>query len=55
MIEKAASTPTQVRDEAMLKVFAGADATQLLDSQASWHRRKMPELIEELNRSHSSP
>ncbi len=38
------AAPPQIRDEAMLKVFAGADPEPLLASRAGWHRAKLEEL-----------
>jgi DNA-binding PadR family transcriptional regulator len=37
-------TPPQMRDEAILKVFAGGDPTALLEPRRSWHREKLAEL-----------
>ena len=34
----------QLRDEAMLKVFAGADPGPLLDERIAWHQAKLEEL-----------
>ncbi len=36
--------PPQIRDEAMLKVFAGADPQAFLEPRRSWHREKLAEL-----------
>lgn len=36
--------PPQLRDEAMLKVFAGGDPTGLVESRLTWHRAKLEEL-----------
>ncbi len=36
--------PPQVRDEAVLKVFAGADPGPLLEAREAWHREKLTEL-----------
>lgn len=36
--------PPQVRDEAVLKVFAGADPGPLLEAREAWHREKLAEL-----------
>jgi DNA-binding PadR family transcriptional regulator len=36
--------PPQVRDEAVLKVFAGADPGPLLKAREAWHREKLAEL-----------
>jgi DNA-binding PadR family transcriptional regulator len=38
------AAPPQVRDEAMLKAFAGADPEPLLAARADWHRAKLAEL-----------
>lgn len=39
-----ATSPPQLRDEGMLKVFAGADPRPILDERAGWHRAKLAEL-----------
>jgi PadR family transcriptional regulator AphA len=36
--------PPQMRDEAVLKVFAGADPWTMLEIRESWHREKLAEL-----------
>jgi DNA-binding PadR family transcriptional regulator len=36
--------PPQLRDELMLKVFAGADPGPLLEPRIAWHRAKLEEL-----------
>lgn len=36
--------PSQYRDEAMLKVFAGADPQAAFAGRANWHRAKLAEL-----------
>lgn len=36
--------PSQYRDEAMLKVFAGADPAAAFAGRADWHRAKLAEL-----------
>lgn len=36
--------PPQLRDEAALKVFAGADPWPLLEARETWHREKLAEL-----------
>jgi PadR family transcriptional regulator, regulatory protein AphA len=41
--------PPQLRDEAILKVFAGADPDALHDSREAWHREKLVELRGYLN------
>jgi PadR family transcriptional regulator, regulatory protein AphA len=38
------ATPPQLRDEGMLKVFAGADGAALREERAAWHRAKREEL-----------
>jgi DNA-binding PadR family transcriptional regulator len=38
------AAPPQVRDEAMLKIFAGADPESLLQGRTEWHRAKLVEL-----------
>jgi PadR family transcriptional regulator, regulatory protein AphA len=37
-------TPPQIRDETVLKVFAGADPLALLEPRRAWHREKLAEL-----------
>ena len=37
-------TPPQMRDEAILKVFAGGDPLALFEPRRSWHREKLAEL-----------
>jgi PadR family transcriptional regulator, regulatory protein AphA len=37
-------SPPQLRDEAILKIFAGADPWPLLDARVDWHRAKLVEL-----------
>jgi len=37
-------TPPQLRDEAILKVFAGAEPGGLRESRIAWHRAKLEEL-----------
>lgn len=39
-----ASSPPQLRDEGMLKVFAGADGEPIREQRAAWHRAKRKEL-----------
>jgi DNA-binding PadR family transcriptional regulator len=39
-----ASSPPQMRDEGMLKVFAGADGEAIRQERAAWHRAKREEL-----------
>jgi PadR family transcriptional regulator AphA len=36
--------PPQLREEAMLKLFAGADPARLVESRLAWHRAKLEEL-----------
>jgi PadR family transcriptional regulator, regulatory protein AphA len=36
--------PPQLRDEAILKLFAGADPDALHDTRVAWHQRKLEEL-----------
>jgi DNA-binding PadR family transcriptional regulator len=38
------ASPPQFRDEAVLKVFAGADPGPLLQAREAWHREKLDEL-----------
>jgi PadR family transcriptional regulator AphA len=38
------ATPPQLRDEVMLKVFAGADPAPLLPARRAWHEAKLAEL-----------
>jgi PadR family transcriptional regulator AphA len=38
------TAPPQLRDEVMLKVFAGADPRALIADRVEWHRRKLEEL-----------
>ena len=42
--EQPQTDPPQLRDEALLKVFAGADPKPILESRQVWHRRKLMEL-----------
>jgi PadR family transcriptional regulator AphA len=39
-----AAAPPQLRDELLLKVFAGADPAPLLDRRIAWHTAKLKEL-----------
>jgi PadR family transcriptional regulator AphA len=39
-----AVAPPQLRDEAVLKIFAGGDPAALHDARVSWHRAKLAEL-----------
>lgn len=41
--------PPQLRDEHMLKIFLGADATPLLEARLEWHRAKQEELESNLD------
>lgn len=36
--------PPQIRDEVVLKVFAGADPAPLMETRRAWHREKLAEL-----------
>ncbi len=36
--------PPQIRDESVLKVFAGADPRSFLEPRRTWHREKLAEL-----------
>lgn len=38
------AAPPQLRDEAVLKVFAGADPDSLLQERIAWHQAKLAEL-----------
>lgn len=38
------AAPPQLRDEMMLKVFAGADPLTLVDNRVAWHQAKLAEL-----------
>jgi DNA-binding PadR family transcriptional regulator len=38
------AAPPQLREEAMLKVFAGGDPAGLVESRLAWHRAKLEEL-----------
>ena len=38
------AAPPQLRDEVMLKVFAGADPAALVEPRLAWHRAKLEEL-----------
>ena len=42
--EKPTAAPPQLRDELLLKLFAGADPTALLVERAAWHEAKLAEL-----------
>jgi DNA-binding PadR family transcriptional regulator len=41
---KPETAPPQLRDEVMLKVFAGADPGSLTETRVDWHRAKLAEL-----------
>lgn len=41
---EAETSPPQLRDDAMLKIFAGADPLPLLAARLEWHRAKLAEL-----------
>ncbi len=43
------AAPPQLRDEHMLKAFAGAPPQPLLDERAAWHREKLAELEDYLD------
>jgi DNA-binding PadR family transcriptional regulator len=43
-IAEPAAAPPQLRDEVMLKVFAGADPDPLLPPRRAWHEAKVAEL-----------
>jgi PadR family transcriptional regulator AphA len=38
------AAPPQLRDELILKIFAGADPATMLEARAAWHRGKLEEL-----------
>lgn len=38
------ATPPQLRDEAVLKIFAGAEPEPIVADRAGWHRMKLEEL-----------
>ena len=38
------AAPPQLRDELLLKIFAGADPEPLIDARLDWYRRKVEEL-----------
>jgi PadR family transcriptional regulator, regulatory protein AphA len=42
--EEPATAPPQLRDEVLLKVFAGAEPSRLLPARIEWHRAKLAEL-----------
>ncbi|MDW5593709.1 helix-turn-helix transcriptional regulator [Conexibacter stalactiti] len=41
---RAEAAPPQLRDEALLKIFAGSDPEPLLRARRAWHVRKLAEL-----------
>lgn len=43
-LDEPAAAPPQLRDEVMLKVFAGADPAPLLPARRAWHEAKLAEL-----------
>lgn len=43
-IAEPTAAPPQMRDEVMLKVFAGADPLPLVGPREAWHREKLEEL-----------
>jgi PadR family transcriptional regulator AphA len=42
--DEPSAAPPQLRDEVLLKVFAGADPTALFAARVEWHRAKLAEL-----------
>ncbi|HTU78626.1 MAG TPA: helix-turn-helix transcriptional regulator [Solirubrobacteraceae bacterium] len=42
--DSAETAPPQLRDEGMLKIFAGADPRPILEGRARWQRAKLAEL-----------
>jgi PadR family transcriptional regulator, regulatory protein AphA len=48
------AAPPQLRDEAMLKVFAGGDPLPLREARAEWHREKLAELQGYLDEVHKA-
>jgi PadR family transcriptional regulator AphA len=47
---EATAAPPQLRDELLLKIFAGADPAPLVEERAAWHRAKLAELEGYLDR-----
>jgi DNA-binding PadR family transcriptional regulator len=50
-------TPPQVRDEGVLKIFAGADPAAIMRRRVAWHRAKLAELegyLEAVGDSHET-
>jgi PadR family transcriptional regulator, regulatory protein AphA len=47
--------PPQIRDESVLKVFAGADPLSFLEPRRAWHREKLAELEGYLQEVHGDP
>jgi DNA-binding PadR family transcriptional regulator len=48
------ASPPQLRDEAVLKVFAGGDPVALMESRAAWHEGKRAELQGYLEEVHGA-
>ena len=46
------ASPPQLREEAVLKVFAGGDPAPLLEAREAWHREKLEELQSYLGEVH---
>lgn len=46
------ASPPQLREEAVLKVFAGGDPASLLEAREAWHREKLEELQGYLDEVH---
>lgn len=44
------ASPPQLREESVLKVFAGGDPRPLLEARVAWHREKLAELERYLER-----
>jgi DNA-binding PadR family transcriptional regulator len=42
--DEEAASPPQLRDEFVLKIFAGADPAPMVDERIAWHRAKLVEL-----------
>jgi DNA-binding PadR family transcriptional regulator len=52
------TTPPQLRDEGMLKIFAGADPEPIVAARAAWQRAKLAELegyLQNLQEGHKGP
>ncbi len=43
-VSEPSALPPQVRDEGMLKLFAGGDSERIREERAAWHRAKYEEL-----------